>query len=208
MFTGIIEEIGTVSSVSSDKITIKCSKILSDSKLGDSISVNGVCLTATDIGDNYFSANISPETMRVTALSELKNGYKVNLERALQLSSRLGGHIVSGHIDTVGKISKISKLSDYYEITVSFDKKYNNYVVKKGSISINGISLTIAECGNGFITTAIIPHTYDSTVLNTLKTDSNVNIEFDILAKYIEKKLSSSDNSNITVDFLAENGFC
>lgn len=208
MFTGIIEEIGTVSSISSDNITIKCSKVLSDSKLGDSIAVNGVCLTVTSVSENSFSADISPETMRITSLSDLKKGNNVNLERALQLSSRLGGHIVSGHIDTVGKVSKISKLSDFYEITVVFDKKYNHYIVKKGSISINGISLTIAECGDGFVTMAIIPHTYNSTVLNTLNTDSNVNIEFDILAKYVEKNLSSSDNSNITVDFLAENGFC
>ena len=208
MFTGIIEEIGKVTSISTDKITINCSKILSDSKMGDSIAVNGVCLTITRMSNNSFTADISPETLKVTALSELKNGSSVNLERALTLSSRLGGHIVSGHIDTIGKISKISKLKDFYELTIDFDKSFGKYVVKKGSITINGISLTVAECGENFVTIAVIPHTYENTILKELAISSIVNIEFDILSKYVENFLSTSDNnSNITVNFLAENGF-
>ncbi len=207
MFTGIIEEIGTVKSISTDKITINCSKVLKDSKLGDSIAVNGVCLTITDIISDGFTADISPETLKVTNLSDINSGDIVNLEQALTLSSRLGGHIVSGHIDTVGKVSKLSKFNDFYELTVNFSEEYSKYIIKKGSITVNGISLTIAECGKDFVTIAVIPHTFDMTVLKEVKTGCNVNLEFDILAKYVEKNLSSSNNSNISLDFLAQNGF-
>ena len=207
MFTGIIEEIGTVKSISTDKITINCSKVLKDSKLGDSIAVNGVCLTITDIISDGFTADISPETLKVTNLSDINSGDIVNLERALTLSSRLGGHIVSGHIDTVGKVSKLSKFNDFYELTVNFSEEYSKYIIKKGSITVNGVSLTIAECGKDFVTIAVIPHTFDMTVLKEVKTGCNVNLEFDILAKYVEKNLSSSNNSNISLDFLAQNGF-
>lgn len=207
MFTGIIEEIGTVKSISTDKITINCSKVLKDSKLGDSIAVNGVCLTITDITSDGFTADISPETLKVTNLSDINSGDIVNLERALTLSSRLGGHIVSGHIDTVGKVSKLSKFNDFYELTVNFSEEYSKYIIKKGSITVNGVSLTIAECGKDFVTIAVIPHTFDMTVLKEVKTGCNVNLEFDILAKYVEKNLSSSNNSNISLDFLAQNGF-
>ena len=212
MFTGIIEEIGIVESLSSDKITIKCSTVLQDTKTGDSIAVNGVCLTVREIFDYGFLADISPETMRVTALSELKSGTVVNLERALTLSSRLGGHIVSGHIDSVGEVIKLNKLNEFYELEISFDKDYDKYVVKKGSIALNGISLTVADCRSNsnkvYCTVAVIPHTFDNTVLNQLKSGNKINIEFDILAKYVEKNLLSSDNNNITADFLTQAGFC
>lgn len=207
MFTGIVEELGVVYSITPNKITIKCSEVLKETKLGDSIAVNGICLTVTDIGADSFCADISPETYNVTTMSEIKTGDFVNLERALTLSTRLGGHIISGHIDTVGYIKKLSSNSDFYELTVCFDKNYSKYVIKKGSISINGISLTVADCGNDFVTIAVIPHTYNMTVLKRLKIGSKVNVEFDILAKYVEKNLSSSDNKGVTIDLLAENGF-
>ena len=207
MFTGIIEEVGTVVSVSSNKITIQCIKVLKNTEIGDSISVNGVCLTVTSINKDSFCADISPETLRVTTLKNLRNSSIVNLERALTLSSRLGGHFVSGHIDTVGKVSKISKFSDFYEISISFNTGFHKYFVKKGSISINGISLTIANCGDNFVTLAIIPHTYNMTVLKDTAVGDEVNIEFDILSKYVEKNLYSRDNNNVTIDLLAENGF-
>ena len=207
MFTGIIEETGSVKAVSSNEITIECCKILEDCKLGDSISVNGVCLTVSNLSNTGFTADVSPETIRVTDLSGLKSGDAVNLERAMTLSARFGGHIVSGHIDTVGKIQKVSKLNDFYEISIGFDREFSKYIVKKGSIAVDGISLTIADCTDSIVTIAVIPHTYENTVLKARKSGDNVNIEFDILAKYVEKKLSSSDNNNITVDFLAEKGF-
>ncbi len=208
MFTGIIEEVGTIRSISTDRITISCKEILKDCKIGDSIAVNGVCLTVVEFGKDYFCADVSKETYKVTAFSDLKIGNIVNLERALTLSSRLGGHIVSGHTDTVGKIIDINKLSEFYEFKIGFNKEYSKYVAKKGSITVNGISLTVADCSQDFVTIAIIPHTFDMTVLRVLKVGDNVNLEFDILAKYVEKFLSSSDNNSITVNFLAENGFC
>ena len=140
-------------------------------------------------------------------LGELQKGDCVNLERALLLSNRLGGHIVSGHIDTVGSISNLSKNNDFYDLMINFDSKYKKYIVKKGSISINGISLTIAECGDNFVTIAVIPHTFENTALKMLNKGKNVNVEFDILAKYVEKNLLSADNSNITMNFLERNGF-
>ena len=212
MFTGIVEEIGSVSSVLSDKITIKCSTILQDIKLGDSIAVNGVCLTVREVGSDWFSADISPETLKVTTLSELKINSQVNLERALTLTSRLGGHIVSGHVDSVAEIFKMNKFDDFYELIVKFEKSFDKYVVKKGSITLNGISLTVADCKteglNTYCTVAIIPHTFNNTCLKSLKSGDKLNIEFDILAKYVEKNLLSSDNNNITADFLEQNGFC
>ncbi len=207
MFTGIVEETGKIKAITNSSICISASKVLEDTKIGDSIAVNGVCLTVTDLKQNEFNADISQETLKVTALSELKNGSNVNLERALTLSSRLGGHIVSGHIDAVGKIYSISQEKEFYNISIEIPNEFKKYVVKKGSITINGISLTIAEENENIVTIAIIPHTYNNTALKDLKTGSNVNIEFDILAKYVEKNLSTKNNSNISVDFLQRNGF-
>ena len=208
MFTGIIEELGKITTILSDKITIECKKVLNETDLGDSIAVNGVCLTVVNITNNSFTADISPQTFNVTALGTLKINQIVNLERALTLNTRLGGHIVSGHIDSVGKIIDITKSNDFYNIVIEYDKKYTNNVVEKGSIAINGISLTVANCKDNFLTVAVIPHTFYMTALNQTKVGDNVNIEFDILSKYVEKILSSRDNNNITVNFLAENGFC
>ena len=206
MFTGIIEEIGEISSITKSTITIKSKTVLEDAKLGDSIAVNGVCLTIVKLKKDEFTANVSEETFKITNFSELKSGDFVNLERALSLSSRLGGHIVTGHIDTVGEIVSIINKNEFYDLSVKFDKNFENYVVKKGSITINGISLTIADINNNSVSVAIIPHTFNNTILNTLKSKDSVNIEFDILAKYVEKNLSTKDNS-ITMNFLEENGF-
>ena len=206
MFTGIIEEIGKISSITKSTITIKSKTVLEDAKLGDSIAVNGVCLTIVNLKKDEFTANISDETFKITNFSELKSGDFVNLERALSLSSRLGGHIVTGHIDTVGEIVSIINKNEFYDLSIKFDKNFENYVVKKGSITINGISLTIAEINNNTVSVAIIPHTFNNTILKTLKPKDSVNIEFDILAKYVEKNLSTKNNS-ITMNFLEENGF-
>ncbi|DAA96098.1 TPA: riboflavin synthase [Candidatus Gastranaerophilales bacterium HUM_9] len=206
MFTGIIEEIGEISSITKSTITIKSKTVLEDAKLGDSIAVNGVCLTIVNLKKDEFTANVSEETFKITNFSELKSGDFVNLERALSLSSRLGGHIVTGHIDTVGEIVSIIDKNEFYDLSVKFDKNFENYVVKKGSITINGISLTIADINNNTVSVAIIPHTFNNTILKTLKSKDSVNIEFDILAKYVEKNLSTKNNS-ITMNFLEENGF-
>ena len=208
MFTGIIEEVGTITDLKSDKITIKCAEVLSDIKIGDSIAVNGVCLTVTNYTEGSFTADISRETANVTNLCKLSIGHKVNLERALTLSKRLGGHIVSGHIDTVGKVKNITKQDEFYNIRFEFKKEYEKYAIRKGSVAINGISLTIANINNNEFDVALIPHTYGATSFKDIKVGDDVNIEFDVISKYVEKFLLSKDNKTITIDLLAESGFC
>ena len=208
MFTGIIEELGEIQAITQNKITIKAKTVLEGTNLGDSIAVNGVCLTVTKLNNNEFDADISPETMKVTALGGLKKGNLVNLERAVQVGARLGGHIVSGHIDSKGVIENITKSGDFYNIEIKLTEESSKYVVKKGSITVDGISLTIANIQGNRIKLAIIPHTFENTNLKTLQKGEFVNIETDILSKYVEKFLSTRDNkSGISVEFLMEHGF-
>ncbi len=208
MFTGIVEEIGHINSVNNDSISVSCKKILEDINIGDSIAVDGVCLTVTSYNATSFNADVSYETMRVTKLGDLQINDSVNLERAMLATSRFGGHIVSGHIDCVGKIIDINKNGNFYELNVSIPDGNSQYFIKKGSITIDGISLTIYDLTENSIKVAVIPHTFENTNLKTLKSSSFVNIEFDILGKYVEKKLLMNDNkSNITERFLQENGF-
>ena len=208
MFTGIIEELGEIQAITQNKITIKAKTVLEGTNLGDSIAVNGVCLTVTKLNNNEFDADISPETMKVTALGGLKKGNLVNLERAVQVGARLGGHIVSGHIDSNGVIENITKSGDFYNVEIKLTEESSKYVVKKGSITIDGISLTVANIQGDRVTLAIIPHTFENTNLKTLQKGEFVNIETDILSKYVEKFLSTRDNkSGISVEFLMEHGF-
>ncbi len=209
MFTGIIEETGKIQAINNNSIEIVCAEVLADAKIGDSIAVNGVCLTVSKLGKNSFTADVSPETFRVTAFGRLKTGMGVNLERATKLSTRLGGHIVSGHVDGVAKISSITNNKEFYNLEIELSDDEAKYVIKKGSITVNGISLTIAEINGNIIKIAVIPHTYESTNLSELKSGDYVNIECDIIAKYIEKFLSTRDNkSGVDMDFLQRNGFC
>ena len=206
MFTGIVEETGKVQAITDRKVVIECKKVLEDSKIGDSIAVNGVCLTITSIGENSFSADISPETFRISC--KLKQGDIVNLERAMSANGRFGGHIVSGHVDGVATIVSNKNNGEFYDLQIKLSNEESKYVIKKGSITINGISLTIAKIEGSLINLAIIPHTYENTSLKCLKIGDLVNIEVDIIAKYIEKFLSTSDNkSRIDIDFLQRNGF-
>ncbi|MBP7211306.1 riboflavin synthase [bacterium] len=213
MFTGIIEEIGVVKSFEKSSIgaliTIECSKVLEDTEIGDSISISGVCQTVVKIGQNYFTADVSEETLNVTNFMKLKKGAKVNLERALAMNSRFGGHIVSGHVDGTAIIKTIEKWSSFYDL--KFQLKGDNlerYVVRKGSITVNGISLTVADTYKKEFTVAIIPHTFENTNLLNLKVGDIVNIETDVFAKYVEKILSTDNNkSEISEKFLKENGF-
>jgi len=224
MFTGIIEEIGVIKdfkkNASNASITVECKKVIEDIKLGDSISINGVCQTVTSFDKSSFSAQISAETLNITTFPSLKAGEAVNLERALTLSQRLGGHIVSGHIDGLGKLKTIKKLADFYNITFELTKDLTKYVVNKGSIAVNGISLTVADIKDNEFAIAIIPHTFENTSLKNLKSGDFVNIEVDVLAKYVEKILSTDnnrsrlglptqqhENSKINSNFLIENGF-
>ena len=212
MFTGIIEAIGQVEAFcKSDfgaKIKIGCQKILQNTKIGDSISINGCCQTVVEIGNDYFCTDISNETLQVTTFSYIKTGEILNLERALTPESRMGGHIVQGHIDCIAKFVSAEKQLDFYNLIFEFPQDALKYTIRKGSIAINGISLTIADIQNNRIKIAVIPHTYQNTTLRTLNFGDFVNIETDILGRYIEKFLSANDNkSNITENFLKENGF-
>ncbi len=209
MFTGIIEETGKIISITDKIVVIKADIVLNKTKIGDSIAVNGVCLTVTDLSNNSFCADISPETYKVSALKELKKDSIVNLERAMAADGRFGGHIVSGHVDSIAKILEIEKNTEFYNLKIILNSNSSRYVVKKGSITIDGISLTVANIVDNLVTIAIIPHTFENTNLKTHQKDDFVNIEVDILAKYIEKFLSTGDNkSRIDMEFLQRNGFC
>lgn len=214
MFTGIVEELGVVKNFLRDKngasAIFQCKKVLENTNIGDSICVNGVCETVVEFSRDTFSVRLSDETLSVTDLKNMKQGDSVNLERALTLSSRLGGHIVSGHIDCVGKLVSVEKLSDFYNLQFEIPENQTKYVVYKGSITVNGISLTVAKIDGDIFEVAIIPHTYENTNLRSLKIGDIVNIETDILAKYVEKLLSADDNKekgNVTLSLLQENGF-
>lgn len=209
MFTGIVEEIGLIKYISEDSIFVLCDKILEDINIGDSIAVDGVCLTVTQYDSTGYLADVSYETRKVTKLFNLQANDKVNLERAMSLASRFGGHIMSGHVDCVGIVENIRRNNSFYDLTVKLPtKEYAKYFVKKGSIAIDGISLTIAACTDDRVSVAVIPHTFENTNMLAYKTGDSVNVEFDILAKYVEKNLLMNDNkSNITEDFLKANGF-
>ena len=219
MFTGIVEEVGRVSSIKNSTnsaiLTIEAEKVLEESKIGDSISVNGVCLTVTDISSKSFSADIMHESLKRSSLGELKKGSRVNLERALKLSTRLGGHIVSGHIDGVGKIKSIKKDDNAVWYCIEANEKILKYIIEKGSVAIDGISLTVAEENDKDFSVSVIPHTRAASNLSEKKIGSRVNIENDCIAKYVEKLLyldgdiskEKSKESNIDMEFLIENGF-
>ena len=203
MFTGIIEEIGRFKSFDGGRIEISCEKILSDIKIGDSISTNGICLTVVDFGENFFAADVMPETLRKTSLTD-KN---FNLERALKVGDRLGGHILSGHIDGVGKIIKIVAEGNALLINVAAESSLLRQIAAKGSIALDGISLTVVDAGADNFSVSMIPHTREVTNFKFKRVGSLVNIETDILAKYVERLTNTKKNSEITETFLLENGF-
>lgn len=198
MFTGIVEEIGKIKSFDGRKLVVECKKVLENTQLGDSIAIDGCCQTVISMTSDSFTADVSSETLSITTFKSFKAGQNVNLERALMPTSRMGGHIVQGHID--GKAKYLGNM------TFEIPKELDRYVVYKGSITVNGVSLTVAKCQNNTFNVAIIPHTLENTNLKDLKVGDFVNIETDILGRYVEKFLSTKDNA-ITEDFLKENGF-
>ncbi len=237
MFTGIIEEIGEIKSIKkgakSATLTIQGSIVTEDSRIGDSIAVNGVCLTATSINGNIFTADVMAETMRRSSLGQLGSGSKVNLERAMAANGRFGGHIVSGHIDGCGTIRSFVREDNAVWVTIDAPANILKYIIEKGSIAIDGISLTVAYVDDICFKVSIIPHTAGETTLLTKKPGDTVNLENDVIGKYVEKLLglssetsasnadgdktslshtrnarqSQSANSNINADFLMKNGF-
>lgn len=218
MFTGIIEEQGIVKNIESGRnsavLAIKCRKVLEGTKIGDSIAVNGVCLTVTTIGDGIYTADVMHETLERSSLGHLKMGDYVNLERAMAADGRFGGHIVSGHIDGTGTISDIYEDDNAVWYTIDAQQGILRYIVEKGSVSIDGISLTVAYVDNSCFKVSTIPHTRKETNLSEKRQGSVVNLECDIIGKYIEKLMAFSDSvyaggkkNSITEEFLMENGF-
>lgn len=220
MFTGIIEETGTIRKIvgQSGSIEIKANKVLSGTQLGDSIAVNGVCLTVTAIGHDGFTADVMAETLRRTNLGRLTIGSSVNLERAMASGDRFGGHIVSGHIDGTGTIQSLQREGNAVWVTIAAPASILRLIVMKGSIAIDGISLTVAYVDESVFKVSIIPHTGEETTLLTRKPGDIVNLENDIVGKYVERLLTpyvQSDtadtaavkSSGITMDFLQEHGF-
>ena len=211
MFTGIVEEIGTVKNIikgsRSIKLAIAAQKVLENTNLGDSIAVNGVCLTVTALGKNGFTADVMPESMSKTNMGKLKPGDRVNLERALTLASRLGGHIVSGHIDGVGEIIDMEKDDNAVRVTLTASPKVMKYIVSEGSVALDGVSLTVAHLGESDFTAQV-------TTLLDKKVGDKLNVENDVVGKYVERLLDFSAKNEIkekkpslSLSFLRENGF-
>lgn len=216
MFTGLVEEVGTVihmkKSTRSAHMTIKASKVLEDVHLGDSIAINGICLTVTAYDRHTFTVDAMPETMDKTNLRYLSLGNGVHLERAMAVGDRFGGHIVTGHIDGMGKISKHVKEENATRLTVTIDKNLSRYMIDKGSVAVDGVSLTIAAVQKEAIEIGIIPMTGQETLLLKKRVGDHVNIECDVLGKYVEQlcnrmEKAQEQNSSINKEFLSRNGF-
>ena len=215
MFTGLIQTIGMIEQRDRDQLVIHCPDLVAKIAIGDSVAVNGVCLTATYVSDTNFIADVSPETLGRTNLGDRKLKY-VNLEMALAVGDRIGGHFVSGHIDGIGKLSDRALVGNSWELSFEAIPEVARYIVFKGSIAINGISLTISYCNDSGTSfrVAVIPHTYDNTTLKDLDLGSSVHLEGDILGKYVEKFLRSGNLTQnslsptlVTPEFLAEHGW-
>ncbi|PKB73844.1 MAG: riboflavin synthase [SAR202 cluster bacterium Io17-Chloro-G8] len=189
MFTGIVEEVGVVAKISDNGMTVLATKVTEDLKLGDSIAVNGTCLTAVSFDRTEFSVDLSPETVRRTSLGRLSVGGPVNLERALLASDRMGGHIVQGHVDGTGRIMSTKRNGDSTIFRIRVPKRLNRYIVEKGFVAVDGISLTVVKIGASSFTLAVIPYTLKNTNLGALSVGDRVNLEADILAKYVESLL-------------------
>ena len=214
MFTGIIEEIGKIQSINpisgGMRIKIACSKILEDISIDDSICVNGVCLTAVKVENDGFWVDAVGATLEKTTFAKMKLSTFVNLERSLKLNERLGGHFVQGHVNGIGTILEIKKLGENYFLKINVEESLQNYLIEEGSITIDGISLTIAELENSKVGISIIPHTWKNTAIQFKKVGDKVNVETDVLAKYIEKLLRKNEagkTSNITENWLKELGY-
>ena len=218
MFTGLIEEVGTIQNVRrgarSCVLTIGCKKVLEGSQIGDSIAVNGVCLTVTGMGGSYYTADVMAETMNRSSLGQLSTGASVNLERAMPANGRFGGHIVSGHIDGTGTVQSIEPDDNAIWYTIAAKPNLLRYIVEKGSITIDGISLTVAYVDEHCFKVSIIPHTQQVTALHDRGVGDIVNLECDIIGKYVEKLLQpaaeveeTKKESGITEDFLKKYGF-
>ena len=211
MFTGIIEEMGHVKALRREagaaRLTISASTVLGSTALGDSICVNGVCLTVVDLEKSEFSADVANETLKVTNLGELHVGQKVNLERALQLSARIGGHLVTGHVDAVGRIREKRQEGNSWRVFIEAPEAALHYIILKGSVAVDGISLTVADVDIAGFSIAMIPHTAKLTTLGFKAAGDSVNLETDIIGKYVERLLSGRVEGGLNLEFLRGHGF-
>ena len=199
MFTGLVEELGIISKITQTEIWIEASVVMKDLGIKDSISVNGACLTVVDLKENTFRVDVVPETLSRTDLGDLTIGDKVNLERSAQLGGRLGGHIVQGHVDGTAEIISIVEDGTSWSIEFQISNSLSKYIVEKGFICVDGASLTVVNCDEEYFSIALIPYTKDNTVLGLKRVGSTVNIETDIIGKYLEK-LSTGDQTHISLD--------
>ena len=206
MFTGIVEEIGKVGLIQPNRLTVKATKVLEGMEIGASIAVNGICLTVTDFNANSFSIGIQPETLRRTNIGQLKAGDEVNLERAVALGGRMGGHLVQGHIDDTGKITSVKQDKESILMTVSIPHPLMRYMAVKGFIAMDGLSLTITELSEDTFTVSLVNFTQLQTTIGKKKVGDIVNMEVDIIAKYVES-LSKPGSNGVTFDFLQDHGF-
>lgn len=215
MFTGIIESVGSIAKIEPQngdwKVTIQTGKLdMSDVQLGDSIAANGICLTAVEFSNDSYVADVSAETLKVTTAGDWSVGTSVNLEKALRLQDRLGGHLVSGHVDGVGTVKSISQDARSWRYEIEAPLALAKYIAHKGSICINGISLTVNQVDECQFDVNIVPHTRQETTIKTLEVGSKINLEVDLLARYLERMMTApqaGNESKITPEFLVENGF-
>lgn len=213
MFTGIVEELGIIRKISisghSGSITIEASKVLEGTRIGDSIAVNGICLTVTSMAGDSFTADIMAETVRRSSLKGAVSGDKVNLERAMAADGRFGGHIVSGHVDGTGTIIGMHREENAVWVTISAEPSIMKFIVEKGSVCLDGISLTVAKVGATDFSVSVIPHTGEETTILRKKVGSPINIENDVVGKYVERLLNFKNNEStgITMDFLKKYDF-
>lgn len=216
IFTGLIIEVGRVRRfdrrADGAYLAIEASKVLEGTRLGDSISINGVDLTVIEIGSDFFSADASLETLKRSTLGEFRAGRRVNLERALAVGERLGGHMVQGHVDGTGELVTVIEEGNAYRMRFGFPLELGRYIAMKGSITVDGISLTVAGMGDDWFDVAIIPHTWRETILSELNSGDRVNLEVDVLAKYVERLLTKGEEaptaaSKLTIEYLQEQGY-
>ena len=206
MFTGIVEEIGTVGDTGRNRLVIEAREVLDGARTGDSISVNGVCLTVVSLENHGFTVNLMPETLRRTNLGELRYGDQVNLERALLVGGRLGGHLVLGHVDDTGEVMSVGREEDARIVRVAAPDRLMRYIVDKGFIAVDGVSLTIADLDDVSFAVSLVTYTKEGTTLGGKRAGEIVNLEVDILAKYVER-LKGREEQRLTPEFLEEYGF-
>ncbi|GBL04660.1 riboflavin synthase [Glaciecola sp. KUL10] len=217
MFTGIIEAIGTISALKNHgddlRLTVNVGKLdMSDVHLGDSISTNGVCLTVVDFGSDYYSVDVSKETIKYSGFANYQVGSKVNLEKAMRADTRFGGHIVSGHVDGVGEVLAVNDHTRYVEVWVKAPDELAKYIAHKGSITVDGVSLTVNEVKGASFMLWLIPHTLQETIIGMYKPGTKINLEVDVIARYLERlmlgdKAATTEKQDISMAFLAEHGY-